>query len=162
MLSCSLPRESKVSWFFQPNAVSFLGLEKFTLQCTVYKRNEWKINYWFNVHPYLHQIQFIECVLLFSFPLTNYLITLIWLQLYLFIWGGGTCRNLRENCVKKYCKQCNDKPESNIECQVTKPLFIKDQRFWRFLQVGLSIWWCFFWGMLTFTFCPFVITTNMM
>lgn len=60
------------------------------------------------------------------------------------------------------------KPESNIECQVTKPLLIKDhfpqssQGFWRFLQVGLSIWWCLFWRMLAFTSRPFVITTNMM
>lgn len=80
---------------------------------------------------YITQNQFIVCVLLFSFPLTIYLITSIWFQLHFFLErrgeGGGTCRYLRENCVKNIVSDVtDDEPELTIECQVIEPLFIKD------------------------------------
>lgn len=62
---------------------------------------------------YITQNQFIVCVLLFSFPLTIYLITSIWFQLHFFLerrgegGGGGNLQIFEVKLCKKYCKWCN-------------------------------------------------------
>lgn len=79
---------------------------------------------------YITQNQFIVCVviLLPTHHLFNYL-NLIPASFFSGEEGrgGGTCRYLRENCVKNIVSDVtDDEPESNIECQVIEPPFIKD------------------------------------
>lgn len=84
--------------------------EKFKFHCTVNKRNEWKINIDSMSTLCINQIQFIDCVLLFSCPLTNYLISPIWIQLYyhyhyqyylFFFFGGGGLAEIWGKLCKK-------------------------------------------------------------